>query len=1127
MATGSSASSASLDLYKHRSFSGLVLVLFLAALGVANGTPAVGQSTAADIVYGQGGSFASNTQNNGGISASSIASPAAAAQDSAGNLYVVDQYNSRALFYPAGSTTATRVYGQGGSFTSNAINNGGVSANSLAHPSGVIVDNSGNLYISDGSNNRVLFYPSSSTTPTRVYGQSGSFTSNGINNGGVSANSLSQPTGLALDSSGNLYVADQGNGRVLFYPSGSTTATVVYGQGGSFTSSGMNSGGVTANSLAFPQGLALDASGNLYVADVGNSRVVFYSAGSTTATQVYGQGGSFTSSTKNNGGVSANSLSSPQDAALDKAGNLYVSDYDNNRVLFYSSGSTTASRVYGQGGSFTTFAANNGGIGASSLSSPFAVTLDSSGNLYVADYGNNRVLLYPPTTTPGIYAPVNGSTLASYSVTFWWAGYPGATNYWLDLGSTAGGNNYLQSGSLPNTTYSQTVVLPRNASPVYATWWYELGGTWQNIETSYTAFGATGSAIATLVSPTPNGSTLSGSSQTFTWQAGTDAATDYWIDVGSTAGGNNYYQSGSLPTSTLSQTVSGLPLDGSAIYVTLYSLVGGGWLSNSYNFYAASSINCLATITSPVAGTTLAAYSAAVSWTPSTNPACAGLVTNYWLDAGTTATENFYSQSGPLGLVTSSTAANLPPGYGGGQTPPNWAVGMTLWNLVSGTWVASPQVGYCAHGQSGYPNCNSCTPTTCAAQGGTCGTMSDGCAWTLNCGTCSGESCGESPLLPNLCGLPTTCAQMGAICGEYLNGCGSVINCGTCAQGQYCDTSSRTCVSTASCTPTTCAAQGKNCGTISDGCGGTLSCGTCSGGQVCDAVTSVCEACQTKTCSSLGYTCGTEVSNGCGGVLNCGTCPTGEVCTNGSCGTVLNDSNLCQSDNAVCGSVRDACSAALTCGTCGAGQECNSNQCCTPLTQSAACQGVACGTAPDGCGGTVSCTNTCAAGQTCKSDTCCTPLTQSTACQGVACGTVSNGCGGTITCTDSCTGSQTCQSNNCCTPFTQSAACQGLACGNVSNGCGGTIACSNTCTSGQTCDGNSCCTPNANPCQGLACGTASNGCGGMVSCGTCGEGTTCTSGQCQSCNLPYCGDIPCGYSETVCGETIQSCACPS
>ena len=313
----------------------------------------------------------------------------------------------------------------------------------------------------------------------------------------------------------------------------STTADVVYGQLGSFTTGTSNNGGISANSLYLPVGVALDSSGNLYVADQDNNRVLFYPSGSTTATRVYGQGGSFTTNNPNNGGVSANSLAYPRGVAPDSSGNLYVSDGGNSRVLFYPSGSTTATRVYGQLGSFTTNTPGNGGISADSLDYPPGVALDSSGNLYVADQGFSRVLMYPPTTTPGIYSPVNQSTLAGNSVTFWWAGYPGATAYWLDVGKEPGGNEYYQSGSLPASTFSQTVnSLPSDGSTVYATWYYLLNGSWVSTGYTYTAYNVRG-AQGVITTPTP-GSTFNGSSVTFDWTAGAGASA-YWLDVGSTS----------------------------------------------------------------------------------------------------------------------------------------------------------------------------------------------------------------------------------------------------------------------------------------------------------------------------------------------------------------------------------------------------------------------------------------------------------------------------------------------------------------------------------------------------------------------------------------------------------------
>jgi hypothetical protein len=363
-------------------------------------------STTPDAVYGQY-NFTVSTSNGGGVSASSLSIPFGEAVDGNGGLYVADYRNNRVLHYPEGSNTADAVYGQGGSFTSSTANNGGVSASSLFNPTGVVVDGSGGLYVADNGNNRVLYFPydassgRASATADVVYGQGGSFTSTAANNGGVSASSLHGAWELAVDASGGLYVADTGNNRVLHFPAGSTTADAVYGQSGSFTSTTANNGGVSASSLSNPRGVAVDGTGGLYVTDYVNNRVLHFPAGSTTADAVYGQGGSFTSTTANNGGVSASSLYNPIGVTVDASGGLYVADSSNNRILHYPEGSNTADAVYGQGGSFTS---SGSGTSASSLSTPFGMAVDASGGLYAADYSNNRVLYYapptPPTSTP-------------------------------------------------------------------------------------------------------------------------------------------------------------------------------------------------------------------------------------------------------------------------------------------------------------------------------------------------------------------------------------------------------------------------------------------------------------------------------------------------------------------------------------------------------------------------------------------------------------------------------------------------------------------------------------------------------------------------------------------------------
>jgi sugar lactone lactonase YvrE len=301
------------------------------------------------------------------------------------------------LVYKPGSTTATRVFGQLGNFTSNVINLGGVRSHSLYEPIAIAVDGNGNVYISDYANNRVLYYSSGSTSAIRVYGQLGSFTSNTANLGGVSENSLNHPIGVALDPSDNLYISDRLNSRILFFPANSTTATRVYGQSGSFVGNSQNYLGIGPNSLNYPEHLTVDTAGSLFVADYQNNRVLMYRPGETSASTVYGQQGSFVTATANLGGIGPTSLFTPCGVVVDGTGNVYISDESNHRVLYFPSGSTTATRVLGQLGLFTTNVLNQpgGAVSENSLYYPAGLSIDNSGSLYLADGNNNRVLYYP------------------------------------------------------------------------------------------------------------------------------------------------------------------------------------------------------------------------------------------------------------------------------------------------------------------------------------------------------------------------------------------------------------------------------------------------------------------------------------------------------------------------------------------------------------------------------------------------------------------------------------------------------------------------------------------------------------------------------------------------------------
>jgi sugar lactone lactonase YvrE len=278
-------------------------------------------------------------------------SPRGVALDGAGNLYMADFDGSRVLEYDDplnGDALADRVFGQGGSFTGQSCNMGSFpNAGTLCGPMDVTFDILGNMYVADTANNRVLEYDNpleNDTVADRVFGQFGDFGSsrcNLIGSGPPTAETLCFPAGVVVDPSGNMYVVDRDNSRVLVYFDALTSddaADRVIGQN-SFTD--RTCGGPTRETLCAPQGVAVDGASNLYISDTRNQRVLEYDNPLGTdfsADRVFGQDGSFTTSNCNTLGrpgiaPSQSTLCVPNGVSVDGAGNLYIADSGNNRVL--------------------------------------------------------------------------------------------------------------------------------------------------------------------------------------------------------------------------------------------------------------------------------------------------------------------------------------------------------------------------------------------------------------------------------------------------------------------------------------------------------------------------------------------------------------------------------------------------------------------------------------------------------------------------------------------------------------------------------------------------------------------------------------------------------------------------
>ena len=297
--------------------------------------------------------------------------------DAAGNIFFVDQ--NTILRLDAVSGLVTQVAGNGtAGYTGD---NGPATSAALNEPEGMALDSAGNLYFADERNNVIRKVTNGVITTVAGNGTAGS----GCLNGPAASAQLNLPSWVALDSAGNLYISDTGDYCVRKVSNGTMTTVAGTGQR---AYSGDGGPAVSAR-LGPPQGIALDSHGNLYIADSANNVIRKVTASNGIISTIAGNHQCCVFSGA--GGPAMAAEFSAWSLAVDSAGNLYASDSGDNLILEINSSNNTLTIVAGVYALGPGYGGDGGPAAIARLSGPEAIALDAGDNLYIADQGNGRI----------------------------------------------------------------------------------------------------------------------------------------------------------------------------------------------------------------------------------------------------------------------------------------------------------------------------------------------------------------------------------------------------------------------------------------------------------------------------------------------------------------------------------------------------------------------------------------------------------------------------------------------------------------------------------------------------------------------------------------------------------------
>jgi uncharacterized protein (TIGR03437 family) len=414
------------------------LVVSLLAVGLASGQGII------TTVAGTGTPSTLSTGDGGPATSAALATAVGVAVDSSGNVYVAERFTNKVrkisastgIISPFAGGGAPANIGEGGQATQAGLVFTGATHIGLA------ADTNGNLYIADPGTNRVRKVNSAGIITT-VAGAGGLGNSGFSGDGGpATAAQLTSPSGVALDSAGNIYIADTGNGRIRKVDT-SGVITTVAGRG---NGSALGDGGPALNAqLGTPSEVAVDSSGNIYIADVGNNAIRKVDITGKITSILHG---GFGFCSPNTIAAVAADIGRAPGLAVDKSGNLYIANSSANCVQVLETNGTVSTLA----GGGTNSKAENVSATSALLGSVTAVAIDKDSNFFFSDSNFSVVRkvtarITPPSALPVVTSVVNGASFQAGIAPNGWVTISGRnfatrTNTW---------DNSIIAGNLPTT----------------------------------------------------------------------------------------------------------------------------------------------------------------------------------------------------------------------------------------------------------------------------------------------------------------------------------------------------------------------------------------------------------------------------------------------------------------------------------------------------------------------------------------------------------------------------------------------------------------------------------------------------------------------------------------------------